>query len=102
MLHEIELVGHLGADPVLSYTAHTGTPAATVRIVATRRYSPDIGRTLATVRGTTATYQLTGDELYVRAIVESDAPPERPSKESLLKRAWTQPLTPTHPTPAEQ
>ena len=84
----------LNSEPVLDAEGN--------EILATRRYSPDIGRTLATVRGISATYQLTGDELYVRAIVESDAPPERPTKESLLKRAWTQPVTPNHPTPADQ
>lgn len=84
----------LDSDPVLDADGN--------ELVATRRYSPDIGRTLATVRGTTATYQLTGDELYVRAIVESDAPPERPTRESLLKRAWTQPVTPTRPDSQDQ
>lgn len=62
-------------------------------IVATRRYSPEIGRLLAEVRGTTASYTLTGQELYVRAVIESDAAPERPTRESLVKRAWTQPIT---------
>jgi hypothetical protein len=57
-------------------------------IVATRRYSEEIGQ----VRGTTATYTFTGEELYVRAVIESDAPPERPMRESLVKKAWTQPV----------
>src|SRR5712671_456753 len=35
----------------------------------TRRYSPDIGTVLAEVHGTTASYQLQDNELYVRAKV---------------------------------
>ena len=66
------------------------------QLAVTRRYSPEIGQVFAEVRGHTATYTLTGSELYVRAVIQSDAPPERPTKESLLKRAWTQPFTPTH------
>lgn len=58
----------------------------------TRRYSGEIGEVLAEVRGPVATYALAGDELYVRAVVESDAPPERPTRDSLRKRAWTQPI----------
>lgn len=58
----------------------------------TRRYSPEIGQVLAEVRGEAPSYTLTGDELYVRAVVESDAPPDRPTRDSLLKRAWTQPV----------
>lgn len=68
-------------------------------IDATRRYSPHVGETLAEVRGTTASYTLTGDELYIRAVVESDAPPDRPTRESLVKKAWIQPITPPQPQP---
>lgn len=63
-------------------------------IHATRRYDPAVGRVLAEVQGTEASYRLTGEELYVRAVVESDAAPDRPTRESLLKRAWVQPVTP--------
>jgi hypothetical protein len=65
-------------------------------IVATRRYSPEIGKVLAEVPGTTATYHLTGHELYIRAVILSDAQPEFPSPENTRKRAWTQPVVP-HP-----
>ncbi|MDQ7013506.1 MAG: hypothetical protein Q9O74_06365 [Planctomycetota bacterium] len=71
-------------------------------IVATRRYAPEIGRTLAEVVGTTAAYTLTGEELYVRAVIESDAAPDRPTRESLVRRAWTQPITPRLETDAPE
>jgi hypothetical protein len=58
----------------------------------TQRYSEDVGRVLATVEGTEARYQLTGKELYVRAIVTSDQPPENPSFADQNAQAWTQPV----------
>lgn len=58
----------------------------------TRIYSKDVGQTLATVKGTTATYKLTGKELYIRATISSDAPPVNPSYKDQLKQAWTQPV----------
>lgn len=61
-------------------------------IRATRRYSDQIGKVLAKVAGTKATYQLTGDELYVRAVVTSSLPPENPSFEHQKQQAWTQPV----------
>lgn len=60
---------------------------------AVTQYSPDVGKLLARVQGTRATYQLTGKELYVRAHVVSDRkmanPPER---EGQFQEAWTQPV----------
>ena len=58
----------------------------------TQRYSDDVGRVLATVEGTTARYTLTGDELYVRAVVTSTDPPENPSFPDQRRQAWTQPV----------
>lgn len=57
----------------------------------TRKYSKDIGAVLATVSGTSAKYQFTGDELYVRAMVISSAIHHDPSFEGQKKQAWTQP-----------
>ncbi|RLS52695.1 MAG: hypothetical protein DWH91_16185 [Planctomycetota bacterium] len=59
---------------------------------ATRRYSKEIGQTLATIDGTEATYKLTGDELYVRARVTSSAVHPNPSETGEPQRAWVQPL----------
>jgi len=59
---------------------------------ATREYSADVGRVLATVTGTTPSYQLTGQELYVRAVVTSSRPHRDPSFENQREQAWTQPV----------
>ena len=58
----------------------------------TQRYSEDVGRVLATVEGTKATYKLSGEELYVRAVVESSLPPEKPTYPGQKSQAWTQPV----------
>jgi hypothetical protein len=57
-----------------------------------RRYSEDVGQVLAEVTGTTAEYELTGDELYVRAKVISSRPKENPYREGEFEMAWTQPF----------
>ncbi|MDG3006407.1 hypothetical protein [Paludisphaera mucosa] len=61
-------------------------------LAVTQRYSDDVGKVLATVEGATASYRLTGDELYVRAVVTSDHPPENPSFPGQKAQAWTQPV----------
>jgi hypothetical protein len=54
--------------------------------------SDAVGKTFASVTGTTATYKLTGGELYVRAVVNSSKPPAVPSYENQVAQAWTQPV----------
>ncbi len=58
---------------------------------ATRRYSDDIGKVLARVEGTTASYRFTGDELYARARITSSRKHPNPSEVGEFERAWTQP-----------
>jgi hypothetical protein len=58
----------------------------------TRKYSTDVGQVLATVKGTSPSYKLTGDELYVRAVITSNQPHRDPSFEGQKKQAWTQPV----------
>ena len=58
----------------------------------TRRYSSDVGEVLATVKGTTAVYRLTGNELYVRATITSTKPADNPAFDGQHKQAWTQPV----------
>ncbi|WP_422927273.1 PHP domain-containing protein [Singulisphaera sp. PoT] len=58
----------------------------------TRRYSDDVGRIFSSSKGTKATYRLTGDEYYVRAVVTSDRAPENPSYPGQKSQAWTQPV----------
>jgi hypothetical protein len=61
-------------------------------LVTTRKYSADVGKTFATVTGPSPSYQLTGKELYVRAIVTSSKPPANPAVKDQKAQAWTQPV----------
>ncbi|MCP3696607.1 MAG: hypothetical protein GY917_30710 [Planctomycetaceae bacterium] len=61
-------------------------------ITGTRNYSADVGKVFKSVQGLTATYQLTGKELYVRARITSDQAPANPTTESSRSQAWTQPV----------
>jgi hypothetical protein len=63
-----------------------------MRLPVTQRYSEDVGRVLATVEGTDPQYRLKGNELYVRAVVTSNEPPENPSFPDQRAQAWTQPV----------
>jgi len=58
----------------------------------TLRYSDEVGAVLAIEEGTSPSYRLRGDELYVRAIVTSDQPPENPVWDGQRQQAWTQPV----------
>ena len=60
----------------------------------TRRYSADVGAVLATVAGTSASYTMRGDELYVRARVVSSRAKADPAYAGELESAWTQPVRP--------
>jgi len=56
------------------------------------RYSDEIGEILESVEGTRATYQVRGDELYVRARITSTRRHVNPFAVGDLEMAWTQPL----------
>ncbi len=58
----------------------------------TRRYSEDIGRVLQETKGTSASYKLKGDEIYVRAKVVSSRPKANPSSDGDHEAAWVQPV----------
>ncbi|MEX2306830.1 MAG: hypothetical protein WD738_04525 [Pirellulales bacterium] len=58
----------------------------------TRIYSSDVGQILDTVEGESPSFRLTGDELYVRAVVTSTRPHPDPSFEGQRPQAWTQPV----------
>ena len=58
----------------------------------TRIYSKDVGAVLATASGIHPTYQLKGDELYVRAVVTSTKPHGDPTLPGQTEQAWTQPV----------
>lgn len=59
---------------------------------ATRRYSDDVGETLATVRGNSGVYRFRGDEIYVRARITSSQMHPNPGEPGEPKRAWCQPI----------
>ena len=69
-----------------------GDARFTTQFIGTRAGSNDVGAVLATVEGRRATYTLTGDELYVRAVVTSSRPPANPSYAGQTAQAWTQPV----------
>jgi len=54
---------------------------------------PEIGKVLASHDGTSATYRLTGNELFVRALVRSDRKMVHPNTTGTQNEtAWTQPV----------
>lgn len=57
-------------------------------------YSKDVGAVLAEVKGPRASYQLKGDEIYVRAKVISSKPHPNPSQRGDFECAWLQPVVP--------
>jgi hypothetical protein len=59
---------------------------------ATGRYKNEIGNTFATAEGAKPTYKLTGEELYVRALITSSKPHPRPTFKGQTEQAWTQPI----------
>ena len=63
------------------------------RLRISRVYSDDVGRTLKSVEGNAAKYELTGKELYVRAVVTSSTDHPDPSFKNQKQQAWTQPIT---------
>jgi hypothetical protein len=84
-----EFIGTMsGYDP----TSSPVTDSAGNELRVTRRYSEDMGQVLATVEGPVARYQLTGKELYVRAVVTSSQDHDNPCFSEQKKQAWTQPV----------
>ena len=74
----------LAAKPRLD---KNGKPRRTTHI-----YSKDIGKVLGESMGVDATYQFTGDELYVRAVVTSSKAHSDPTLPNQTEQAWTQPV----------
>jgi len=71
------------------YTVPSG---AKLRV--THRYSDDVGKVLATVKGPNATYRLKGNELFVRAQIISSKPQKNAITPNATEMAWTQPIAP--------
>jgi len=74
----------------LGSTPRLGAGGAVQR--ATRIYSDDVGKVLATVKGAHASYTLSGKELYVRAVITSDKKHSLPTYPGQLQQAWVQPV----------
>jgi hypothetical protein len=73
--------------------APAGTETFVTRFVGTRKGNgAKTGEVFSEQKGLAATYKLRGDELYVRAVVQSSGTPAVPSDEFAYKRAWTQPV----------
>ena len=60
--------------------------------VVTRQYSAEVGAVLKSVDGNSASYQLDGSEIYVRALVTSSRKHPNPSESGDFERAWVQPV----------
>jgi len=58
----------------------------------TRMYSDDVGKVLATAKGNSVEFQMTGNELYVRAAVYSSRKHPSPSFDGQVEQAWLQPV----------
>jgi hypothetical protein len=56
------------------------------------KHSEEVGKLLASSESTEASYQMTGDELYVRAIITTDKVMKNPATPGQLQKAWTQPV----------
>jgi len=78
-----------GYDPASEPVLENGKELET-----TRRYSKDIGMVLAEVDGASPSYQLKGNEIYVRAKIISSKPKENPMEPGDVECAWVQPVIP--------
>lgn len=61
-------------------------------VLTTRKYSPEIGKVLMSVKGTTGTYQFQPDDVYVRARIISTKSHDNPSYDGERQKAWVQPV----------
>ena len=68
--------------------------AAGEKVRATERYDAGIGEVFAEVEGPVATYEMKGDELYVRAKVTSSQLKANPYIKGETEAAWVQPVIP--------
>jgi hypothetical protein len=82
----------IGTKVSFDPASHPRTDADGKPIRTTRKYSNDVGQVFATVSGPTPSYNLTGEELYVRAVVTSTKPHVNPSFKDQRQQAWTQPV----------
>jgi hypothetical protein len=93
--YRIEFVGTLATDVGALPRVTAGNPSqGKTKITSLANCSPAIGQILACFDGPKVSYRFTGKELYVRAVVRSDLPVDRPTNEGPQKQnAWCQPVT---------
>ncbi len=80
-----------GKELSLQVEAHPGIEY-TIAFIGTKKNSDRIGEIFREEKGTSASYRLQGDELYVRAKITSNQPHPNPFAEGDVQVAWTQPL----------
>ena len=85
-------IDFIGTRKGFSETSQPATDDETKASGLTRVYSEDVGATLASVEGASATYEFQGDELYVRAVVTSSNKHPNPAEAGEFERAWIQPV----------
>jgi len=89
-------IDFIGTRKDFDQTAKPATEDETKASGLTRIYSEDVGAVLKSVTGTSASYQLVGDELYVRAVIASSRQHPNPSEKGDFEKAWTQPIAIFH------
>jgi hypothetical protein len=85
----IEFIGTVeGADPAGRPVGNDSNPKRPGR-----EYSPEVGKVLSRVQGSSATYRFAGNELYVRPVVRSNKPTTNVSPGGgRFQEAWCQPM----------
>jgi hypothetical protein len=91
--YTIEFIGApKGVDPTGTPLEVAGAPAQKAHRPA-MKYPPEVGQVFSRVQDASATYRLTGDELYVRAVVRSDEPVPNVTADRIARQeAWCQPV----------
>ena len=82
----------IGTPTIFDESSEPRTDKDGKEIRATRKYSSEVGQVFATVEGSQPQFTLTGNELYVRAVVSSNKPHADPSFDDQKEQAWTQPV----------
>ena len=83
----------IGTNRDFDQTSRPATDKAEEAETLTRVYSEQVGKVFATAAGPVAEYRVTGQELYVRAVVTSSKRHPNPSEAGEFERAWVQPIT---------
>ena len=98
LTYTIQFIGtRLGYDPSSEEIPRDAGRSNVPNTLPHRRYSRDVGAVLAEVSGTSASYTLNGDEIYVRAKIVSSKQKGNGSVQGEFEMAWTQPLVNPNP-----